>query len=328
MRLAIYGAGSTGCYLGGLLKLCGHDVSLICRERIKNAIVEAEGITLRDFTGQNVKVMPDSLITTLDTECFDAVFVTLKCYQLESALPDLKKQAERGCECIFMQNGLGSFEQARQSLPPEACKQGITPFNVLSLPGAVFHRGTAGSLIFEESSVSRLVAPQLEKLGFETQLFRDMRPVVYGKLLLNLNNALNAIADVPIKQQLEDRRLRTVLARAQEEWLQVAQHEQVKLERFTKVAPKRLPFILKLPNWLFLRLAKSMLEIDPQARSSMWEDIQAQRKTEIEYLNLAVATKAKVLGLRAPVNQGISELILKKEQGQTTRLEDLYALLG
>lgn len=328
MRLAIYGAGSTGCYLGGLLKLCGHDVSLICRERIRNAIVEAEGITLRDFTGQNVKVMPDSLITTLDTECFDAVFVTLKCYQLESALPDLKKLAERGCECIFMQNGLGSFEQARQSLPPEACKQGITPFNVLSLPGAVFHRGTAGSLIFEESSVSRLVAPQLEKLGFETQLFRDMRPVVYGKLLLNLNNALNAIADVPIKQQLEDRRLRTVLGRAQEEWLQVAQHEQVKLERFTKVAPKRLPFILKLPNWLFLRLAKSMLEIDPQARSSMWEDIQAQRKTEIEYLNLAVATKAKTLGLRAPVNQGISELILKKEQGQTTRLEDLYALLG
>ena len=55
MQLAIYGAGSTGCYLGGLLQLCGHKVSLICRQRIRDSIVAAGGVTLTDYTGQNAK---------------------------------------------------------------------------------------------------------------------------------------------------------------------------------------------------------------------------------------------------------------------------------
>ena len=56
MQLAIYGAGSTGCYLGGLLQLCGHEVSLVCRPRIRDSILAAGGITLTDYKGQNEKV--------------------------------------------------------------------------------------------------------------------------------------------------------------------------------------------------------------------------------------------------------------------------------
>ena len=151
-----------------------------------------------------------------------------------------------------------------------------------------------------------------------------MKPVIYGKLLLNLNNALNAIADQPIKTQLENHALRKVYAAAQREWLEVAKAEGVELVQFTAVKPSWMQIVLGFPNWIFLRLAKTMLDIDPLARSSMWEDIQLGRKTEIEFLNQAVVKRGEILGVDVSVNRKISSLIHSLECGDTVSLEELY----
>ena len=324
MQVAIFGAGSTGCYLGGLLQLGGCQVSLICRQRICDSIVDAGGITLTDYTGQNEKVMPSALLTKLTAEKFEAVFVMLKCHQLEAALSDLQKLAENGAELFFMQNGLGSLDLIREHLPQEKVKQGITPFNVLSLENARFHRGTEGTLLFHNTPISELFTKHLKAIGFSWELYVDMQSVIYGKLLLNLNNALNAIANQPIKTQLENHKLRQVYASAQSEWLAVAKMEGVELAQFTSVKPSWMPTILRLPNWIFLHLAKTMLDIDPHARSSMWEDIQIGRKTEIEFLNEAVAKRAEMLGIEAPTNRKISYLIGRLEQGSNVSVDQLY----
>ena len=324
MQLAIYGAGSTGCYLGGLLQLCGHEVSLVCRQRIRDSILAAGGTTLTDYKGQNEKVMPTGLITQLADETFDAVFVTLKCHQLEAAVPDLKQLTENGAQLFFMQNGLDSLEAIQHQLPDGAVWQGITPFNILSLDNARFHRGTEGAFVMHRTKVTEQLAEQLGDIGFPCQLYRDMQPLIYGKLLLNLNNALNAVADQPIKTQLENRKLRRLYAAAQREWLQVATAEGVELGQFTAVKPAWMPIILSLPNWLFLRLAKAMLDIDPHARSSMWEDISQGRKTEIEFLNEAVVRRGEKVGLDMPVNRKISSLIHSLERGDSVTLEQLY----
>ena len=113
-------------------------------------------------------------------------------------------------------------------------------------------------------------------------------------------------------------------AAAQREWLAVAAAEGVELVQFTAVKPSLMPAILSLPNWIFLRLAKAMLDIDPLARSSMWEDIQLGRKTEIEFLNQAVVKRAEALGIEVPVNRKISALIHSLEGGETVSLEQLY----
>ena len=57
-----------------------------------------------------------------------------------------------------------------------------------------------------------------------------------------------------------------------------------------------------------------MLDIDPKARSSMWEDIQAKRKTEVDYINGAVVSIGKKYGIKTPVNQAIVEQIKQLEQ--------------
>ncbi|MDA7853249.1 2-dehydropantoate 2-reductase [Porticoccaceae bacterium] len=324
MQLAIYGAGSTGCYLGGLLQLCGHSVSLICRARIRDSIMDAGGITLTDYTGQNEKVMPSTLITGLADETFDAVFVTLKCHQLETAIDDLKQLAEHGAQLFFMQNGLDSLDPILSQLPRDNVKQGITPFNILSLDNAHFHRGTEGTFLFHQTALTEQLAKQLGAIGFSTVLHTDMKPVIYGKLLLNLNNALNAVANQPIKTQLENHKLRKVYAAAQREWLAVAKAEGVELAQFTAVKPSWMPMVLSLPNWIFLRLAKAMLDIDPHARSSMWEDIKLGRKTEIAFLNEAVVKHAEKLGIDVPVNRKITALIHRLEKGDTVSLDSLY----
>ena len=331
MKIAVFGAGSTGCYLGGLLSLADNEVTLICRPRIKDMIEQAGGLTLTDFEGQHEQLMPSRLITevTDDTNMhFDIVLVTLKCHHLISAQEDLVKLSQGGAKLIFMQNGLGSLELISEQLPPEKVLQGITPFNVLSKEQATFHRGTEGAMIFQRCPETKALKQQFEALGFPCELYDDMRPAIYGKLLMNLNNAINAIADLPIKTQLQNRRCRKVLAGAMKEWLAVASASGVNLIQYTAIKPSLVPYVLALPNLLFEALAKKMIAIDPEARSSMWEDIQAGRKTEIEFLNGAVADLAQETKIPAPINHGISQLVTAKEQGESVTLEQLFALLS
>jgi 2-dehydropantoate 2-reductase len=62
-------------------------------------------------------------------------------------------------------------------------------------------------------------------------------------------------------------------------------------------------------------VAAAMLRIDPQARSSMWEDLQAGRRTEVDYLNGAVVKLAQSLGLNAPANERMVALMRAAEAG-------------
>lgn len=328
MKVAIFGAGSTGCYLGGLLTLAGFGTTLICRERIKNSIKQAKGLTLTDFEGQHEHVMPNALITEIGDEQFDLVFVMLKCHQLASIKPELSKLNEQGARLVFMQNGIGSLEAVRDSVSPENTLQGITPFNVLSKDGAVFHRGTEGKFVFQLSSETTAIAKKLKTIGFECELYEDMRPAIYGKLLLNLNNAINAIVDLPLKTQLENRQLRKILSKAQEEWLAVSASQGVEMIQYTAIKPKLVPKSLLLPNFIFKVLASKMIAIDPEARSSMWEDIQLERKTEIEFLNGAVANLGKELGVATPVNQKILELIHQKESKKAVTVDMLLDVVA
>ncbi|MGI2036967.1 2-dehydropantoate 2-reductase [Shewanella frigidimarina] len=319
MNIAIFGAGSTGCYLAGQLCISELQVSLICRPAIKQKIIANNGITLTDYNGFKQTIMPQALITDINQESsingkFDVVFVTLKCHQVSSIANQLMAITHDNSSIIFMQNGLGSFDSIKDSLGHYSLLQGITPFNVLQLPNAVFHKGTEGAFTLQANPHTIAIQSALVNHGFGCDIEADFTPMIYGKLLLNLNNALNAVTDLPIKQQLSHYKNRRILAKAMKEWLAVCEAADIQLHQYTKVKPSWLPTILSLPNVLFTVLAKQMLDIDPKARSSMWEDIQAKRKTEVDYINGAVVSMGKKYGIKTPVNQAIVEQIKQLEQ--------------
>ena len=66
---------------------------------------------------------------------------------------------------------------------------------------------------------------------------------------------------------------------------------------------------MRLPTPLFRLVAARMLRIDPQARSSMADDLALGRTTEIDALCGEVVRLAARLGRSAPVNARMAELV-------------------
>ena len=133
------------------------------------------------------------------------------------------------------------------------------------------------------------------------------------KLLHDLNNALNALSGLPLVSQLSDRAWRRVLAAQIREALAVLSAASVAPARLDKVPPKLIPAILSLPDPVFRVLARRMLAMDPEARSSMWDDLQKRRTTEIDYLQGAIIALGEKVRLPTPVARQIMKLIKAAE---------------
>ena len=142
----------------------------------------------------------------------------------------------------------------------------------------------------------------------------DIAAVQWGKLLINLNNALNALSGLPLRTQIGDRGWRKLMAAQMEEALAVLGAAEVAYRNpVAKVPMKAVPRILRLPTWMFRLVAKTMLSIDPNARSSMWEDLEKGRGTEIEELQGKVVTLARQVNVAVPINAGIAGLVREAE---------------
>ncbi|GAC1411095.1 MAG: hypothetical protein NVSMB6_12090 [Burkholderiaceae bacterium] len=85
-----------------------------------------------------------------------------------------------------------------------------------------------------------------------------------------------------------------------------------------------------MPDALFQRLAASMLKIDPEARSSMWDDLEARRRTEVDYLNGAIVALAASIGETAPRNERTVALVRAAEEGARAPIagDRLYHLIN
>jgi 2-dehydropantoate 2-reductase len=245
----------------------------------------------------------------------------VKATSLPHLIPQLKKFIRPDVPVIALQNGVGISVMLENELP-NPIYRAIVPFNVVKTNAGIFSMASGGDLIWPQSKDHRLqyLAAVMSKQRLPIVCSSDMQAVEYGKLLLNLNNALNAISDLPLKQQLQNRDLRQVLAAAMQEWLNVCQALQITPGSLTRLPNRWLPTMLRLPTPLFKVLAGQMLRIDPFARSSMWDDIQAGRRTEIMYLNGAVERLGIQTGIATPVNSAIVELIKHLEQGEKLRL--------
>jgi len=124
-----------------------------------------------------------------------------------------------------------------------------------------------------------------------------------GQALLNLNNALNALADLPLRKQLAQRAWRNLFADQVAEGLAAIKADGIKPVRPTPIPMSWLPALLRLPDPIFEALLGRTMKIDPEARSSMWEDLQRGRHTEIDYLQGVITEIADRRGQAAPLSR-------------------------
>ena len=307
----VMGTGSIGGWLGGRLQAAGASVHFVGRPRILVALAR-HGLTLTDRDGgrqhlpgaslQLHPVVPAGLAPGL-------VLLCVKSGATADAARELGRHLPAGTPVLSMQNGIRNGAIAQAAAPGLVLLPGMVPYNVAELGPGHLHRGSDGGLAAQDHPALRPWLPLLAAAGLALALHADLQPVQWGKLLLNLNNAVNALSGLPLRDQLLDRDLRCCTAALIEETLALLASAGITPARLSALAPARIPTVLRLPTPLFRLVAARMLRIDALARSSMADDLALDRPTEVDAIQGEVLRLAERVGSYAPRNASIADLV-------------------
>ena len=311
--IGVAGAGSIGCFVGGMLAASGRRVALLARPRVIQEI-EGNGLRLTSFEGLDRKVASNTLTLSEDPRIFgDAatVLVTVKSGDTAEIADVIGKVAPVDAVIVSLQIGVGNVSVLRERLPGRRVLAGMVPFNVIARGSGQFHRATSGDIVIEADDAG--TANRLSVPGLKMRSTSNIAGVQWGKLLVNLNNALNALADLPLRRQLSQRAWRILFADQIAEGLAAVKAEGIKPVSSTPIPAGWTPHLLRLPDAIFEMLLGRTMKIDPEARSSMWEDLRRGRRTEIDYLQGVITEIADRHGLQAPLSRRIVALIKSAE---------------
>lgn len=340
MKFIILGAGAIGCYVGGRLAASGQQVSLVGRPRMVTAL-SAQGLRLSDQAGFDAQVKAADL--HLATSLADAyqlleidknastssvcVLVCTKATGTQAAATEIAQTCPPGTMVVSLQNGVENAKHLASGAPAMKVLAGMVPFTVNWRGDHHVYQANTGQLQLQRSPDSERIAPALQAASLGAELHDDMQGILWGKLLINLLNPINALANIPIRAQLLQRDYRLVYAALQSEALAVLKAANIQPAKVSAAAPHVIPKVLRLPNWLFTRLAKGMLKTDPAAKTSMCEDLQNGRTTEIDDLCGAVLRLAAQHAVKAPLNQAVLDLVISYKTGQNWSGTKMRAIL-
>ena len=315
--IAIYGAGTIGCYLGGCLLASNHSLVMVGRERIKKEL-SLSGLTITDHQGRNQHIPAEKVPYSTDPAAIakaDYILLTVKSGDTLKVAQELAHYAKPDAIVISLQNGIHNGDLLKQQLGNRVVLTGMVPFNVAHKGNGHFHCGTQGDLALESGQSAALVNC-LGRAQLKVISYADMKPVQWGKLLLNLNNAINALSGLTLREQLNHSGYRAILVASINEALRILQSAGIQPAKVSKVAPSLLTKVLSLPDWVFQRISPLLLKIDSQAISSMAEDLSLHRTTEVDYLNGEIVKLANTIHAVAPVNQAIVKLVKQAEKNR------------
>ncbi|SFI63953.1 ketopantoate reductase [Phyllobacterium sp. CL33Tsu] len=318
-RIVIAGAGSIGCYVGGCLAAADKNVVFLVRPRVDEALRQG-GLNIVDLDGTERLVTPEKLQLAVDPAAAfgsaEIILVTVKSGATEEMAKLIAAHAPSSAVVVSLQNGVDNAKVLRRTLPTGfTVAAGMVPFNVVqSEPGEVpltVRRTTEGTILIDDKPGD--LADELSVPGLQVANDEDMQSVLWGKLLMNLNNALNALSNLPLATELSDRNWRRLLADQMNEGIKVLKAHGIAPAKIQGLPPALLPWILRLPDFLFGILARKMLSVGPHARSSMWEDLSRGRPTEIDYLQGVILRLAQEKNIDVPLTRRIIACIREAE---------------
>ena len=312
-KIVIAGAGSIGCYLGGALALAGRDVRLLLRQRLSDEL-RAHGLTISDHAGRSRHLAPGQFGLATDPAALataDIILVTVKSAASAEIAAQINAHARPDALIVSFQNGIGNADTLRAGCGGRTVHPGMVGFNVVQLGKGKFHQATESALYVPAQEAS--LVPLLNVVGLLCKADADMSSILWGKLQINLNNALNALSGLPLYDQLHDIRWRRLLAMMMDEALAAMSRAGISPAKLTAIPARWLPFLFRLPTPIFRRVMAATLTIDRSARSSMAEDLDMGRTTEIDYLQGAVIALAEKHGLIAPVCKRVTLAIRQAE---------------
>ncbi len=298
MKIAVVGAGAMGSLFGALLAEAGNEVWLydMWLEHVQS--INQAGLRLEwEGNTRTVDIRATADPQQIGRSELVIIFVKSSCTNLaaETALNFV------GCDgCVMtLQNGMGNADVIAEFIEPERILAGTTSHGATLLgPGSIRHAGcgptTIGAWSQTEDGLQRAgqLAEFFNRAGIKTESVADVRRVVWNKLLINIGiNAITALTHIKNGQILDLEITRELSRAAVEEAISIARAENIKvdddaLDRVFKVA-----------------------EATAINRSSMGQDVDNRRQTEIAAINGFIVREAKRLGLQTPVNFTLTALV-------------------
>jgi 2-dehydropantoate 2-reductase len=329
VKVGIFGAGAIGASLGIRLSSAGVPVRMLARASLCEV---ADALVLETIDGRTLRPR-DDLELSPDPEVLrdvDVCLVTVKSRDTSEAARSLANVLRDDAIVVSFQNGLRNPARLRAELGARV-SGGMVSYNVVRPSPALFRQATKGPLVAGNLPGLEPLAEALARTGDRLALREDIEHVMAGKLLLNLNNGVCAVTGVTIAESVRSRTLRRCFGVLIREGLRVMRRAGLQPRSVVGLPPGAIARLLALPNAIVLRVAKSLVAIDPTAKSSTLQDLEAGKPTEIDDICGEIVRIAEEHGDRAPANRTIVEGVHALEQQDRKRFwsaDDLLAKLA
>lgn len=289
MKFAVMGAGAVGCYFGARLKQAGHDVVLVGRAPLVEA-VHARGLHLQmnGFDG-HIAIEASTAVSAVNDA--DVVLFCVKSADTESAGAAMLPFIGPGCAVLCLQNGVDNAPRLSRVLGFDAIATAVYVAVSVAGPGHVLHNGR-GELVMGQSPDSVGISRAFGEAGIPVTVTEKVLDALWAKLAANCAyNALSALTQLPYGELIQRPGMQQTMRAAVSECCAVAAAEGI-----------------ELPDSLWddvLALSRSMAT----QRSSTAQDLARGRPTEIDYINGHIVRTADLRGLDVPVNRVLHGLV-------------------
>ena len=292
MKIAVMGAGAIGGYFGGRLAKAGFDVSFIARGAHLD-VIRKNGLKvlspLGDFTIHPATVTDDPA----EVGPVDVILFMVKNYDTLQAAEQIRPLVGSDTAIIPFQNGVEARAMLSNVLGARHVLGGVAfiPASIQK-PGVIKHNAELAKLVFGE--FDKQITPRalsfldaLEKAGVTGEIPADISMVLWSKLMfLTSMSAINCITRQPVGLVQSDGETIALYMDAMREVAAVAVAHGVSLGE-EAIADN-------------MALAKSF---PPNNKTSMFQDLEAGQRLEIDYLSGAVVRLGREKGIETPIHR-------------------------
>lgn len=301
MRYLVMGAGALGSVFGGLLHHRGQSVAFIGRGPHFEQII-TQGLTIDGIWGefQVGAVVPQSG----SADQYDVILLCVKSFDTQEACRRVRGLLAPAGLIVSVQNGLGNLEiiaqefgaartiGARVIFGAQIIRPGVVRVTVYAEPVLVGAMAPGSP-----HPVLTQLAADLNQAGIPALQVNNILTHLWGKMLYNCAlNPLGAILGVPYGALGDSPQTRELMRRIIEEIYQVAGARQVTLTQADAAA-------------YFKFFMENLVPATAGHWPSMWQDLKAGRRTEIDALNGAICRYGAAAGVPTPYNDAISRLV-------------------
>ena len=305
----IIGPGAVGTILAAYLSRAGQPVNLLIREKYRAGFEAAPALRVDRVGGSTLTAPKPVFTTSLDLTGVDTVMVCVKFPDLDALLTQLPP-LPANLTLISALNGVAASRLIRQRLPAAKIVTMSVMYNG-QLLAPLHAQLTTNPQVIIGSEDQKLLS-LFDGSGMQVKRARG-DDGAWGKLLINLANAVCALTHTTFKDLFTQHDLRAIYAGVLDEAIGLMEKSGV---------PYQLPMPLPYPAFRAMLLhggplpwwvAKLKNGVQEGAYPSMVADLDSGRKTEVDQLNGEIVRLGLEHRTPTPVNAKIVELVHELE---------------